>query len=305
MAPLIILMYALFSTSFSAGKILLQYTSPIFLVGVRFFLAGSILLFYQFGWRKKRVHIKRNQLWLYAQIIILGIYAAYVFRFFGLKYLSSSKTAFLFNSSPFFTAIYSYIFFNDRMTKKQWIGLVIGFIGLIPILLTSSPIEQEWGEFLFISWPELAILISVALHSYSWIVVRKLVRDKQHTPLVVNSITMFGGGLLALITAPFVEGIAPMIKPMDNLAEFVGWLLFVVIISNIICYNLYGHLLKKYSPTFLSFSGFLVPIFAALYGWGLLSEKITWHFYASCLIVFVGLYLFYQDEFKQTASFYQ
>lgn len=305
MAPLIILMYALFSTSFSAGKILLQYTSPLFLVGVRFFLAGTLLLFYQFVWHKHRIHIKRKQIWLYIQIIVLGIYAAYIFRFFGLKYLSSSKTAFIFNSSPFFTALYSYLLFHDKITKKQWLGLVVGFIGLIPILITSSPLEQEWGEILFISWPELAILIAVALHSYSWMVVRKLVKDKQHTPIVVNGITMFLGGLLALITTPLVDGIQPMITPLQHLAEFTGWLFFVVIVSNIICYNLYGHLLKKYSPTFLSFSGFLVPIFAALYGWGLLSEKITWHFYLSCLIVFVGLYLFYQDELKSdSGSFY-
>ncbi len=305
MAPLVILMYALFSTSFSAGKVLLQYTSPIYLVGIRMFLAGSILMIYQLVWSKQGIYIKRKHIWLYAQIIFLGIYAAYIFRFFGLKYLASSKTAFLFNASPFFTALYSYIFFGDKMTRKQWLGLIIGFIGLIPILLTSSPVEQEWGEFLFISWPELAVLIGVALHSYSWIVVRKLVRKKSHTPLVVNGITMLGGGLLALITAPLVEGIAPLLKPLDHLAPFVGWLLFVVIVSNIICYNLYGYLLKKYSPTFLSFSGFLVPIFAALYGWGLLSEKITWHFYASCAIVLAGLYLFYQDELKTTPSFYQ
>ncbi len=269
------------------------------------FLAGSILLTYQFLWKKECIYIKKKHLWLYAQIIFLGIYAAYVFRFMGLKYLTSTKTAFLFNSSPFFTAIYSYIFFNDRMTKKQWLGLIIGFLGLIPILLTSSPIEQEWGEIFFISWPELAILIGVALHSYSWIVVRKLVKEKAHTPLIVNGITMFGGGIVALITAPLIEGFAPIVKPLEHIVPFLGWLSFVVIISNIICYNLYGHLLKKYSATFISFSGFLVPIFAALYGWGLLSEKITWQFYVSSLIVFIGLYLFYQDELKSKPKYYQ
>lgn len=304
MAPLIILMYALFSTSFSVGKILLNYTSPIFLVGVRMTLAGALLLTYQYLFSTNCISIKRKQIWLYAQIIFVGIYAAYIFRFFGLKYISSSKTAFIFNSSPFFTALYSYIFFKDKMTRKQWVGLIIGFLGLIPILLTSSPIEQEWGEFLYISWPEIAILIGVALHSYSWIVVRKLVRDKEHTPLIVNGITMFGGGLLALLTTPFIDGFAPIIKPFENIVPFVGWLMFVVIVSNIICYNLYGYLLKKYSPTFLSFSGFQVPIFAALYGWGFLHEKITWHFYASCLIVFIGLYLFYKDELKNTVSYY-
>ena len=62
---------------------------------------------------------------------------------------------------------------------------------------------------------------------------------------------------------------------------------------------LYGYLLKSYTTTFLSFAGFLSPLFGALYGWVFLSEKISWHFYLSCAIVFAGLYLFYQDELTQ------
>lgn len=299
MAPLIILMYALFASSFSVGKVLLSYSSYIFLVGIRFFLAGVLLLGYQFAWLKKRIHIKTKHLWLYAQIVILGIYAAYLFRFWGLKFLSSTKTSLLFNSAPFFAALYSYLFFKERMTKKQWIGLVIGFLGMIPILLTGSADEKKIGEFLYISLPELSILMAVGLQSYSWIIVRKLVKDKDHSPLFVNGMTMFLGGFLALLTSFYFEGFAPV----SNASHFWGWLSYVIIVSNIICYNLYGYLLRHYTATFVSFAGFIVPFFTALYGWGFLNEKITWHFFASCSIVFVGLYLFYQDELKNSPAY--
>ncbi len=299
MAPLIILMYALFSTSFSAGKVLLSYTTPLMLCGTRMTLAGVILVAYQYLYLKKNVHIKKEHWWVYVQIIVLGIYIAYILRFWGLSYLTSSKTALLFNASPFFAALYSYYFFSEKITFKQWVGLVIGFLGLIPILATSSGVEQSMGEFLFISWPELAILVCVALHSYSWILVRKALHFKGHTPILINGITMLGGGLLALLTAFLWEGFQPISEP----GPFIGWLLFVVLVSNIICYNLYGYLLKKYTATFLSFAGFIVPIFAGLYGWGLLGEVITWHFYASSIIVFVGLYLFYKDELKRSPSY--
>ncbi len=297
MTPLIIFMYALFSSSFSVGKILLTYTSPIFLVGLRMVPAGIILVGYQLWRHKKFPKLGKNDLWLYIQLIVLGIYAAYIFRFLGLKYLASSKTALLFNASPFFTALYSYIFFQEKMTRKQWLGLIIGFLGLIPILLTTSLTEQKLGEFLYISWPEIAILIAVALHSYGWIVVRKLVKHNDHSPAMVNGVTFLFGGLLALITAPFLEEV----KPIENPMAFIGWLSYVIIVSNIICYNLYGYLMKHYTATFISFAGFIVPIFAGLIGWGFLNEKITWHFYASCLIIFLGLYLFYQDELKHKA----
>ena len=58
-------------------------------------------------------------------------------------------------------------------------------------------------------------------------------------------------------------------------------------------------LLKKYSATFMSFTSFLSPLFAALYGWAFFQEIISWHFYVSAVIVFTGLYIFYQDELRK------
>lgn len=262
------------------------------------FIAGSLLLSYQYLWLGIRKKIKFEHLYLYAQIIILGIYIAYALRFWGLKYLSSTKTAFLYNASPFFSALYSYIFFNERMSRKQWLGLIVGFMGLIPILISTSSSEQAIGELFFMSWPELVVLISVALHSYSWIVVRKLVRYKDQPPMLVNSITMFTGGALALATSPLIEKSIPI----PNMGKFILVLGAIILISNIICHNIYGYLLTQYSATFISFAGFLVPIFAALYGWGFMGDTITWHFYLSTLIVFFGLYLFYNDELKKSAQ---
>jgi drug/metabolite transporter (DMT)-like permease len=77
----------------------------------------------------------------------------------------------------------------------------------------------------------------------------------------------------------------------------------MVFISNILCHNIYAGLLRKYSATFMSFTSFLSPIFAAFYGWAFFQEEITWHFYVSIAIVLVGLYLFYQDELKKKSNF--
>ncbi len=296
---LIVLLYALFASSFTMGKVLVQYTTPFFLTGARMLTGGIILLAYQYLWWNNQFRFKKKHFWLYAQIILLGIVFTYTLRFWALEYLPSSKTCFLYNLSPFLSSFYSYIFFNERMTKKQWVGLFIGFIGLIPILITSSPAETTMGEMLYISWPELAILCSVAAHSYSWIVVRKLVRDKNYTPMMVNGVTMACGGFIALMGSAAFE--TERLVPGSTLVV-AGWLAAVILISNIICYNLYGYLLREYTATFLSFAGFLSPMFAALYGRLFLGEIITWHFYLSSTIVFAGLCLFYQDELGNKKS---
>ena len=295
---LIILLYALFASSFSLGKVLLQYTTPIFLVGSRMLAGGLILLAYQYLSPNQNFYFKKKHIWFFVQIVLFGVYFNYILRFWALNSMTSTKTCFLYNLAPFMSYIYSYFFFKEKMTPGKFAGLLIGFLGLIPILLTTSTSEQLLGEVSFISLPEFAVIVSVALHSYSWVVMRKLVRDKNYSPTLVNGITMTAGGLLALITSSLTGNIFPV----TNVARFSGLLAIVVFISNIICFNLYGSLLRKYSATFLSFAGFLAPLFAALYGWALLGETIPWHFYASSALVFIGLFLFYREEIKEEAS---
>jgi len=296
---LIVLLYAMFSSSFVIGKALLHYTSPVFLVGIRMALGGSILLTYQYFYAHKHFKFKAKHIKYYIQLIIFGFYLTHILRFWALDNMPSFKACFLYNIAPFFSAFYSYLFFKEKMTGKQWIGLAIGFLGMVPMLITSSPSEAQLGEFAFISWSELAILVSVATHSYSWIIMRKLVRDKSYSPMMVNGIGMTAGGTLALTTS-FLMG---SFWPVSHAYPFFGLLALTIIISNIICYNLYGYLLKSYTTTFLSFAGFISPFFGALYGWMFLKENIGWPFYASSIMVFIGLYLFYQDELNPQKEF--
>lgn len=289
---LIILLYALFASSFTMGKVLVTYAQPIFLTGIRMLLGGLILLSYQFIYNRKHCKFNTSNIPLFIQAMLSGIYLNYILRFWALNYLTSSKTNFFYNLAPFFSSFYSYLLFDERMSKKQWLGLAIGLIGIIPILLQGGDMESIAGSYWKISLPEAAVIVSVLCHSYSWIVVRKLVRTHEYHPMMINGITMTSGGLFALLTSYMLEQQGPINDP----TTFFGWLVLVVLVSNIVCYSLYGHLLKTYTATFLSFAGFLSPLFSAFYGWAFLHEQITWHFYMSGIIVFIGLYLFYQDE---------
>lgn len=295
----IILLQALFATSFPMGKYLLNFASPLFLSGIRFLIAGGILLIYQYFLPLKNFKIKTKHIWIFAQIIILGMYATYGLRFYALEVLPIWKVSFFYNLSPFLSALYAYVLFNERLSTKQWVGLSIGFIGMMPMLLSRTPEEATLGEFFYISIYELFLIISVCLHCYSWLLIQKLVRHKNYDTSIVNGICMASGGLLSLITSYLIEGPAPMYDP----ASFCKGMIFMIFISNILCHNIYAELLKKYSATFMSFTSFLSPLFAALYGWAFFQETISWHFYLSIAIVLVGLYVFYQDELKNKANF--
>jgi len=295
----IIVLQALFATSFPMGKYLLTFASPLFLSGSRMLIAGGILLIYQYFIASAEFTIKRKHYWTFAQIIILGMYLTYGLRLYALDVLPIWKASFFYNLSPFLSAIYAYLLFNEKLSIKQWLGLTIGLIGMVPILISRSPEEATFAEFFCISMYELFLIVSVSLHAYSWILIQKLVRHKKYDTSMVNGMCMAVGGILSLITSYAIEGPAPVYNP----TAFCKGLFIMIFISNILCHNIYAGLLKTYSATFMSFTSFLSPLFAALYGWAFFQENITWHFYLSILIVLIGLYVFYQDELKNKSDF--
>jgi drug/metabolite transporter (DMT)-like permease len=291
----LILLQALFATSFPLGKYLLTFASPMFVSGVRLLLSGTILLMYQYFSPIAEIRFKKEHFFTFVQIVILGMYLTYGLRLYALQVLPVWKTSFFYNISPFLTALYAYVLFGEKLSRKQWTGLMIGVVGMIPMFLSSTPEEASYGEIFHVSYYELCLIISVSLHCYSWILIQKLVRNHQYQPAMVNGIAMTCGGLLSLMTSYGLEGIVSISNPY----AFTTGLCATVFIGNILCHNLYAGLLRKYSATFMSFTSFLGPLFAALYGWTFFNEHISWHFYISAVVVFTGLYIFYQDELRK------
>lgn len=286
---LLILWQALWAASIPLSKILLSYSPPIFLAGIRMASAGVLLLGYHYLIKRDKIALPQADWWLYLQVIFFGIYAKYILRYIGLSSMSSVKFAFMLNITPFCVALGSYLVFQERVLYRQWIGLMIGFIGFIPILLTNTVSNA------FITWADCAVIAEMAAHSYSVILLRKLVRDKGHTSSMTNGIRMFGGGILALMTSWYTES---TLSVQGGSNFFIG-LALLIILSNIICHNWHLFLLKKYSATFLTFTDFLSPLFVSLYGWIFFHEVMTWHYAVSAVCVVIGLYLFYYDELSK------
>ncbi|HML19247.1 MAG TPA: DMT family transporter [Candidatus Dependentiae bacterium] len=317
---LVLLVYFLLSSTFVIGKAALAYSQPIFLIAVRMCLAGIILLAYLYIFNKKQLKFKKEDLGLFAQIILFHIYLSFVLEFLAYKYVSASKAAFMFNLSPFVTALFAYMFFKERMTGRQWIGMLLGFAGTLPMLMgPGQAAEQAAMHIGFLSLPEISLLGSVVAASYGWIVMTKLVVNKHYSPIFVNGIGMLCGGFAAFITS-FAFEAKPLLKcalqsttfsaieqtlgatwfccTMSDFLIFMGYVLLLILVANIIFYNSYGFLLKKYTPTFLSLVGLLCPLFTAFLGWLFLGEKVTWIFFVSLAVVLLGAYIFYKDELR-------
>ena len=299
---LVIILYLLFASAFTLGKAALAYVSPFLFIGIRMTVGGALLLAYLFL-SKKRVTFEKKDSRLFLQIIFFHIFLSYTLEFWGMEQVNSAKVCLLYNLSPFITALFSYFLFAERLTMRQVCGLIIGFAGFLPILIAQTPTEEMFWNIAFFSVYEIAISISVISSAYGWVTMKNLVH-RGYSFIFVNGIRMLGGGILSLVLSLIKEG-WPIMKQQPDIvlngfcSPFMMlsfYTMALIIIANIICYNLYGYLLSRYSPTFLSFSGFMTPLFGAFLGWFFLGEVITWHYFATVGFVFFGLYLFYRNQ---------
>ncbi len=295
---LVFLLYALFASVFIVAKIGLEYTQPLFFVGSRMLFAGILMLGYQFLFARSNFYFRKKDIALVIGLGVFNIYLTNAFEFWGLKYLTSFKTCFIYSLSPFVSALLSYFMFSEKMNIKKWAGLLIGFLGFVPILMAQTAAEKEHEAFSFISWAELSVMAAAVCGVFGWILLRKLVSERGYSPFMANGVSMLIGGSVALFHSSLVETWDPL--PVTNGPIFVECALLLIAISNLICYNLYGYLLKKYTATFMSFAGFVTPLFAAIFGWLYLGEVVTQPFYISAVMVFIGLFTFHQEELKKS-----
>lgn len=314
---LVFLMYALFASIFTVAKATLEYASPCFLLGFRMIIAGIIILsYFVFKWLKNRnqslaslviekpsgqecVSLSTTSLMaLILPCISVSFFTYYltnVLEFWGLAKMTSAKACFIYNLSPFVSALISYAVLKEKMSFMRWIGLIIGFLGMM-IIFYDGDFSYNFTSLMLFQSGDLFLVGAVVSSAYGWILMRKL-RQVNYNFLWINGVGMLIGGLLSLGTSFILESWDP--TPVTNWAAVLKGSAYMLVVSNLLAYNLYSYLLKLFSATFISFAGFVTPLFAAVYGIFFLNESLSWDFVAASGIVFVGLYLFYKEELKK------
>lgn len=289
---LVFCLYALLASTFTLGKILLFYLPPFMLTAVRMIIAGLLLLVgYVIFVKKKQVIRPIDWLLLFA-LSWVHIFIPYSTEFIALQSVAPSSASLVYNLSPFFTALFSYFLFGETMTRMKWVGFALGLSGIIYFV---QPHACCWTSSFDLSY--VLLLTSVASASLGWVLVRMFVKYRDFSIMLINGAAMFFAGFESLAASKIFEGDVAL--PWAHMQNFLPLLGSIILIANVLFYNLYGYLLKKYTATFLSFVGFVTPLFTAGFDWLLLGSTINRHFFATIIIVGCGIYLFYKEELRQ------
>jgi drug/metabolite transporter (DMT)-like permease len=254
----------LWSSAFAFIKIGLDYCTPVLFAGIRFILAGVLLLPFCGGIKKYYKSIRKN----IKSILMLSFFQTFLLYslfFLGMSLVSGSTGAIVTGSSPLIAAIVAHIFLkDDKLTLRKTICIFSGISGIILISVESQfasagSVKEFWGI--------LILLAATFASSIGNVIVA--VDKSDMNPIALNSAQIGVGGLTLLMLSFVVEGY-PQVAITKQFIFALLWLSFISSAG----FSIWFYLIKKerVKVSELNMWKFIIPIFGALISWILLKN---------------------------------
>ncbi len=185
----------------------------------------------------------------------------------AIYYGKASLTAMIVSMNPLFVSIFAIFILKEKLSRNQIIGLVLGFAGLIVLILG----ETELLQHNFTNLPlgiVFAILAGITFALYTvltkWAVT-------QYGNLITNSIAFLIGGIaLTLINLAANESMA-----FEPTAKNLILILYLGIVVSGIAYVLYFEAMKELTAAGASIYFFLKPALASILAYYFLQEHLS------------------------------
>lgn len=280
MARPILILLILISTllsglNFPIGKLGLTFSSPFLLLAIRFIAAGLIMV----PLIIKRPHPKAGLEWgkiavigLLQSVLVLGI------NYVSMETITSSSASILSSTNPIWTIILGAMFFGMRHRWWQWLGVIIGFLGVFITL--GFHVQLQIGA--------LYALLAGMIWGLATILTGRW--GKTLDTWVMTAYQMLFGGIMLLIVSFLFE--QPHFSMASGaLAKNILVLIWLILLGSIANFVTWFTVLRHYDPEKAGSFLFLVPFFGVLFGFLLLHETIQWYVLVGVALIGVGIYL--------------
>lgn len=258
-----ILVCLIWGSTWMAIKIGLADSPPFQTAAIRFLVALTVIL--------ALVYIRGLRLptrwrdWIrtgYPGIFLFGINYAVVY--WSEQYISSSLTAVLFGSLPFWVALASlWLLKDERLPWPAWLGIGIGFGGVVLISYDQLQISGD----LFSG--TLLALVGCISAAYGTVIYKR-----HHTGgniLVTIAVQMITGSLLLIPLALLFED--P--KDFQFTPATIGSIIYLALIGTVAAFLMYFWLLRRMKAVSVALTSFITPIVAILIGVVLFDEELS------------------------------
>jgi len=278
----------LWSTAYASIKIGLQYDTPFHFAGVRFIIAGLMILPFTV---RPAVYLRLiKEHWkVVAWVTFLQTMMNYILFYQGLNLVPGALGAVIVGSQPLVTAVVASIMSkDDRLSRKKIVTIIFGISGVV--LISAGRQAFEFGTIIELLGVFLILVANIATATSNVIV---SLRSNGLNPLVLSSFSLFTGGLLIFLLSIPVEGFhGPF--PVEYWIILL-WLSFMAAFAFSIWFRLLQRPGVKVSE--LNLWKFIIPVVGAILSWLFVpGEKPEWLTISGMVIITLSLVMFYRSS---------
>ncbi len=279
------LFVVLWSTGFIGAKLGLPYAEPATFLGMRFalvsFILGVVALIWKAPWPgewAQVVHI------MVVGLLVHGVYLGGVFAGIALG-VTAGDSALIVGMQPILTAVFIGPILAERVEARQWVGFVLGTLGVALVSL------RYVGAFDSSFEGVLLCVVAVIGMSLGTLYQKRFCSD-------MNLLT--GSFLQFLAAAVMMGALAFSIETRIVVwsGEFIFALVWLVVVLSLGAMTVLWLLIRAQAATQVASLFFLVPPVTALVAWPLFGETLNVKSVVGMLLVVGGVLLVKRPEKK-------
>ncbi len=274
----------MWSLSFIFYRVGVPEFGSISFASLRVLFAGiTMLVFVLFNSENRRGIRERWKL-----LTIVGLFSTaipFVLFSFSAQSVNAGVLAVLNASVPMMSGFIASTFFNDKLAKKQILGLVIGVIGVFILMSENFFAEQE--QALDLSKALLPMgyaLLGCVGYATGANITRNYLDDLAPIPITAGSIIIASVVMLPIGLYEFPYGKSISLQAW-------GSVICIGVFSTAIALIFMNQLIKNIGPMRATSITLVIPIFAIFFGYILLDEALDIFAIVGSVVILFGTYL--------------
>jgi drug/metabolite transporter (DMT)-like permease len=270
----------IWGTTFLAIRVAIETMPTLYLTGLRFLLAGAILLGIAVSRGDKLP--RRVSQWAHEGLTgILLVPVANGSVVWAEHFIASGQAALLAATVPLWMALLERVLIgNERLSPMRIAGLLVGFCGVAALVspaIAKTSIRREL----------MLGVVGMQVFAIAWNLgtLRVKYRPSGVAGPAGPALQMFFGGAITTIAAAIVEP-RPHVTMRSGLA-----FAHLVVFGSVVAFTAYQFALRTIPPGRLTLYAYVTPAIAAIAGAAVLHERITLSMLAGMLLILGGVAL--------------
>lgn len=256
-------------------KSTLSYLDTITFLTYRFGLTSLILLPF---WFRKIPKLNKKDWFI---LVVTGLFSTTIqllLLFWGFERTTAIEGTLISSMAPIFVALAGHHFLNDKITKREQIGMFIALIGTLIVVGLPKNMTNVWGNIL--------VLLANLVWTAEAILSKKLLRLNLE-PFFMTS-AFFLIGFISMLPIYLLSNHQPITS-----LPLIGWFgfFYMVFLSGMLAYTFFYKGQKTIEASEANTFMYLQPVFATPVAYFWLHEKITWEFLLGGIVITVGVLL--------------